>query len=98
MRHMKKGYLKGETKPYNKAIMTWLSCLLFASSTIIVAQTPCTENISVIKEGVRIERVYADSTVTDTMTISEYIESLPQDNEQRNRNLRQLNEKMKKPE
>lgn len=94
---MKRDYLKDEMKLFNKAIKTLLSCLSFALSTTIVAQTPCTEKVEVIKEGVRIEKVYADSTVTDTLSIQEYINILP-DNEERNKNLRQLNEKMKKPE
>lgn len=59
--------------------------------------------IRVIPQGVEIIICYPlpnhkFKTSWDTLTIEQYIQSLPKDAEQRNKILRELNEQMKKPE
>lgn len=86
-------------KPSNKRTMTWVSLLFCAiSANMAYAQAPIAESVSVIKEGVQTIKVYADSIIVDTIPITEFIEQQPKDLEQRNRNLRLLNEQMKEPE
>lgn len=79
-----------------------MKTLLNLSAFVISASLTCAaqdSSITVIKEGVEIIICFPDSTIKkDTLSIEEWIESQPQDAEQRNRNLRQLNEQMKKPE
>lgn len=82
-----------------RAMNVWLSLLCFG----IVAGSAYAQGndttLTVIPQGVQIVICFPDLTKKiDTLTIEQYIQSLPKDAEQRNRNLRQLNEQMKKPE
>lgn len=95
---MKKATSKVATKPLSKTILT-LSVLfcLSINANIISAQNDTI--INVIPEGVEITICFPDFTKRrDTLTVEQYIQTLPQDAEQRNRNLRLLNQQMKKPE
>lgn len=95
---MKKDILKDAMKQLNRTMKIWASLSVCA----IAASTAYAQNdttIEVIKEGVEIVICFPDSTIKkDTMTIEDWINAQPQDAEQRNKNLRQLNEQMKKPE
>lgn len=93
---MKRDILKDAMKPLNKAIMTWLASL-YLSISVSMAYAQNDTAISVIREGVRIVICFPDSTKRiDTMSIEMFIQSQPKDEQQRNRNLRNLNEMMKK--
>lgn len=75
--------------------LVWLFLSIGANSAYAQNDT----SIQVIKEVVEIIICFPDSTkVIDTMSIHEWINSQPKDAEQRNKSLRQMNEKMKEPE
>lgn len=90
---LKKKYLNDMMKKI-KYVLSLLFCSISAST--VFAQDSST---TVIREGVEIIICFPDSTFKrDTMSIEEWINAQPKDAEQRNKNLRQLNEQMKKPE
>lgn len=90
----------------SKTIMKLLLNLLpFVCSVSIVAQTPISESVEVIREGVQIITCFPDSVTYDTLSIEQFMEqrevpkgSSIKEMEESNKMLRQYNEKMKEPE
>lgn len=73
--------------------LSLLCCSIVASSAYAQSDT----SMRIIREGVEIIVCWPDSTkYIDTMSIEQFIQSQPKDAQQRNRNLRELNEMMKK--
>lgn len=95
---MKKDILKGVTKQLSRAMKTLLVLLFLNTVASSVFAQKISESVEVIKEGVQIITCFPDTTIIDTFSIEEYINMQPKDMEQRNKSLRQLNEKMKEPE
>lgn len=96
MQVLKRAITRDATKQLGRAMKTWL-VLLSLSTAASTAYAQNDTTMTVIREGVQIVICFPDSTKrVDTMSITEFIESQPKDEQQRNRNLRQLNEMMKK--
>lgn len=96
---MKKVILKGVMKRLSRAMKTLL-VLLFLNIVASSAYAQANDtSIAVIREGVEIIICFPDATIKkDTLSIEQWINNQPKDMEQRNKSLRQLNEKMKEPE